>query len=216
MKNPCLLLLGLAVFVFHTVLAADAPVNRHYPVNTPPLRQNHFVSLPLGAIKPAGWLQDQLQVQASGLTGFLDEFWPDLLNSAWKGKNGEGWERGPYYLDGLVPLAYLLDDPRLKEKSQAYLNWILTSGRLDGWFGPAKNKDRWPLAVAMKVLTQYYEATRDPRALALLKNYVNYAATAKFKKNHAKNLNNSLLKHLHVKYVNLRPISAKLLKPKLN
>jgi uncharacterized protein len=177
MKYLRLLLMGFGTFALHAGFAADTNVNRHYPVNTPPLRQTQFVSLPLGAVKPAGWLRDQLQVQANGLTGFLDEFWPDLLNSAWKGKDGEGWERGPYYLDGLVPLAYLLEDTRLLEKSQAYVHWILTSGRLEGWFGPAKNKDRWPLAVAMKVLTQYYEATRDPRVLAILKNYLNYLAT---------------------------------------
>jgi uncharacterized protein len=172
-----LILIGIGAIALHAGFAADTPVNRHYPVNTPPLRQTQFVSLPLGAINPAGWLRDQLQIQANGLTGFLDEFWPDLLNSAWKGKDGEGWERGPYYLDGLVPLAYVLEDARLMEKSQAYIRWILTSGRLEGWFGPAKNKDRWPLAVAMKVLTQYYEATGDKRVLAILKNYLNYLAT---------------------------------------
>ena len=57
---------------------------------------------------PKGWLLEQLRLQAQGLSGHLDEFWPDLgPNSAWLGGTGEGWERGPYFLDGLVPLAYL-------------------------------------------------------------------------------------------------------------
>jgi DUF1680 family protein len=116
-------------------------------------------------------------VQANGLSGHLDEFWPDLLNSRWKGsKDGEGWERGPYYLDGLVPLAYQLDDARLKAKAQAYIDWILTSGRDNGWFGAGN--DRWPLAVAMKALTQYHEATGDPRVIPLLRNYFAYLKTA--------------------------------------
>ena len=37
-----------------------------------------FVPLPLGAIRPAGWLRRQLRIQADGLSGHLDEFWPDI------------------------------------------------------------------------------------------------------------------------------------------
>ena len=47
-------------------------------------------------IKPRGWLRDQLQIQADGLTGHLDEFWEDVgPNSGWLGGSGERWERGP-------------------------------------------------------------------------------------------------------------------------
>ncbi|MEK7683855.1 MAG: beta-L-arabinofuranosidase domain-containing protein [Verrucomicrobiota bacterium] len=167
-------ILGAALLTTAGARPATASTNKFYPANRPPLRQTAYVALPLGAVKPAGWLKDQLTIQANGLTGHLDEFWPDLLNSAWKGKDGEGWERGPYYLDGLVPLAYLLDDARLKAMAQRYLDWTLASGKENGWFGPEKNKDRWPLAVAMKVLTQYHEATNDPRIIPLLKNYFTY------------------------------------------
>lgn len=149
-------------------------VNRYYPVNKEPLIETHFVALPLGAVKPSGWLKDQLTVQANGLTGHLDEFWESLTNSAWKGSSGDAWERGPYYLDGLVPLAYLLDDARLLEKVKTWIEPILASGKPDGWFGPDQNKDRWPLAVALKVLTQYYEASGDERALTVIKNYFTY------------------------------------------
>jgi uncharacterized protein len=73
--------------------------HKFYPSNSGPLKQTKFVTLPLGSVKPAGWLQDQLAAQANGLTGHLDEFWPDIQQSAWQGKNGEAWERGPHYLE---------------------------------------------------------------------------------------------------------------------
>lgn len=145
-----------------------------YPHNREPLRPTRFVKLPLGAVKAEGWLKDQLTVQANGLTGHLDEFWDSLKNSAWKGGDGEAWERGPYYLDGLVPLAYTLDDERLKEKCRPWLEWMMNSRLPNGWFGPEKNGDRWPLAVAMKVMAQYYEASGDERALAVIRNYFRY------------------------------------------
>jgi hypothetical protein len=163
----------LGVSMLSSVVCAE-PVNQHYPVNKEPLLQTHFVSLPVGAVKPKGWLEDQLKIQANGLTGHLDEFWPSIKNSAWKSETGESWERGPYYLDGLVPLAYQLEDERLIEKVKGWIEPMLASGQPSGWFGPKQNSDRWPLAVAMKVLIQYHDATGDERVIPLLKNYFKY------------------------------------------
>lgn len=151
--------------------------NLNYRGNTLPLLQNAYIKLPLGSVKPEGWLKDQLKAQAGGLTGNIDDFWPDLVNSAWRGGTGEAWERGPYYLDGLVPLAYLLDDDRLKEKVRSWIEPILAGSSDSGWYGPKKNSDRWPLAVANKVLMQYYEATSDKRALDVLIKYFRYIHT---------------------------------------
>ncbi|MCS6954548.1 MAG: hypothetical protein NZM33_17035, partial [Bryobacteraceae bacterium] len=98
--------------------------------NRAPLQPNAFAPLPLGAIEPRGWLRRQLEIQANGLTGHLDEFWPDLgPNSGWLGGTGESWERGPYYLDGLVPLAYLLRDERLIAKARKWVSWTLENQR---------------------------------------------------------------------------------------
>ena len=148
--------------------------NLNYKNNPAPLKPNAYIKLPLGSVRPGGWLRDQLEAQASGLTGNIDDFWPDLVNSAWRGGTGESWERGPYFLDGLIPLAYLLDDPALKEKVKSWIEPILMSSRDSGWYGPVKNTDRWPLAVANKVLMQYYDATGDVRALEILKKYFRY------------------------------------------
>jgi uncharacterized protein len=148
--------------------------NLNYKSNPAPLKQNAYIMLPLGSVKPAGWLKSQLEAQASGLTGNLDDFWPDLKNSMWKGGTGDAWERGPYYLDGLIPLAYLLDNEKLKEKVKSWIEPILASSRDSGWYGPLKNTDRWPLAVSNKVLMQYYQATSDKRALDVLLKYFRY------------------------------------------
>ncbi|HEY63983.1 MAG TPA: hypothetical protein G4O02_05375 [Caldilineae bacterium] len=143
-----------------------------YPANRDPLLPSAFIPLPLGSVRPRGWLLRQLKIQADGLTGHLDEFWPDVgPNSAWLGGTGEAWERGPYYCDGLLPLAYLLEDEKLLAKARRWVEAMLASQREDGWFGPSLNQDTWPLMIALKVLAQYHEATGDERVIMLMRRY---------------------------------------------
>ncbi|MBQ3592038.1 MAG: hypothetical protein II979_08860, partial [Clostridia bacterium] len=73
-------------------------------------------------IKPQGWLKRQLELQANGLVGHLDQIWEAIRCSAWVGGEEDGWERVPYWLDGFVSMAYLLDDPELKKKADWYMN----------------------------------------------------------------------------------------------
>ena len=138
-----------------------------------------FRALPLGEVRPQGWLLRQMRIQADGLCGHLDEFWPDVgANSAWRGGTGENWERGPYFLDGLLPLAYQLDDERLKAKVKPFLEWMLTHQAPDGMIGPASNVDWWPRMVAVKVLAQHYEVTADPRVIPMLTRYFHHQLEA--------------------------------------
>ena len=147
--------------------------------NKAPLAPNAFYLLPLGAVRPTGWLRRQLEIQATGLGGHLDETWDDVgPNSGWLGGTGESWERGPYFLDGLIPLAYLLDDDRLKAKAQKYIEWTLTHQAADGMIGPSSNDDWWPRMVMCKALAQYEEATGDPRVVPLLSRYFAHQLTA--------------------------------------
>lgn len=128
--------------------------------------------LPLGSITPRGWLLDQLRLQATGITGQLEAIWPDVgPDSGWLGGPGENWERGPYYLDGLVPLAHVLHDDRLIALATPWIEWILGSQREDGFFGPTGNDDWWPRMVALKVLTQHADATGDDRVAPFLERY---------------------------------------------
>lgn len=145
----------------------------------PGLAATAFRPLPLGAVRPAGWLQRQLRIQADGMSGHLDEFWPDVgPNSGWLGGTGESWERGPYFLDGLLPLAYLLDDEALKAKAKKFVDWTLDHQQANGMIGPAGNDDWWPRMVMLKALAQYYEVTQDARVLPLMTRYFHYQLTA--------------------------------------
>ncbi len=63
--------------------------------------------LPLHVIRPTGWLLNQLRIQANGLSGHLHEFWASIAESGWIGGSDEADERGPHWLDGAVPLAFL-------------------------------------------------------------------------------------------------------------
>jgi len=170
------ILLGL---IFATVAF---PQSQAFVPNRAPLAPNTFYALPLGSVKPAGWLKEQLRIQANGLSGHLDEFWPDVgSNSAWLGGTGEGWERGPYFLDGLVPLAYLLDDPVLVAKARKWIDWTLDHQRPDGDIGPEKTfgkdtNDWWPKMVMLKALTQYQEVTGDARVIPVMEKYFAYQA----------------------------------------
>src|SRR5256885_13872252 len=111
MKALCLFLL----FLMATVLESAPP--KIAPLEAEPL--------PLGAIKPAGWLKRQLEIQANGLSGHLDEFWPDVAESSWIGGKAEGWERGPYWLGGFIPLRILLDNPDFQARATKGVDFIL-------------------------------------------------------------------------------------------
>lgn len=173
--------LGAAAFLtantsaFGLSAAASSTPPQSPVKNRATLAPNVFDPLPLGAIRPAGWLRAQLQIQANGLGGHLDETWPDVgPNSGWLGGTGESWERGPYFLDGLVPLAYLLDDARLKAKAQKYIDWTLDNQQPNGMIGPHSNNDWWPRMVMLKALTQYHEVTADPRVIPVMQRYFAY------------------------------------------
>ncbi len=119
-------------------------------------------------LKPRGWLLRQLEIQAQGLSGNLHKIWPDIRDSAWIGGSREGWERVPYWLDGFVPLAYLLQNEELIEAAKKYINAIISKQEEDGWLCPCKNKkrseyDTWALQLITKTLTVYYDCSGDER-----------------------------------------------------
>jgi hypothetical protein len=168
---------GAAVMAASPLTRLQAQTPPKHSRSTSGLAEPAFRPLPLGSIRPAGWLQRQLRLQADGLSGHLDNFWPDVGQSQWFGGKAEGWERAPYWLDGVVPLAWVLDDKALQAKVKRYVDHIVAGQRPDGWYAPypldasAKPYDLWAILLANKVLVQYHEATGDAAVLqAVLRN----------------------------------------------
>ena len=83
-------------------------------------------------IAPRGWLKKQLEIQAAGLVGNLDKVWPDVRDSRWVGGDREGWERVPYWLDGFIPLAFLLRDDHPILDALGYESLTITEDYLSG------------------------------------------------------------------------------------
>ena len=125
----------------------------------------NFKKLPLGAIKPEGWLLDEmrlvcnLQKRLGALQGLV--------------KNGE-WTSGeqlPRYVRGLVLLSAALDDKAMKEKALGFVLLMLNSANEGGDFGPKGVRSLTPKIEAVKALLSYYEYTGDERILPFLKKF---------------------------------------------
>lgn len=128
-------------------------------------KMNFFTSK---EIKPRGWLKRQLEIQASGLSGNLDKVWRDVRDSAWIGGEAEGWERVPYWLDGFIPLAYLLENDDMIARAKKYIDAIVSYQQPDGWICPCKREeiptyDTWAVLLIGKVLTVYYDCSGDEK-----------------------------------------------------
>jgi len=133
-----------------------------------------FAPLPLGAIRPTGWLRNQLRIQADGLGGHLHEFWPSIRDADWLGGDVQSWERVPYWLDGIVPLAWLLDDAPLMAEARSCVNYILDHQHEDGALGPDQGQDAadlWSGYAIMKALTQYADVTGDARVVPAMRRW---------------------------------------------
>ncbi len=188
------MLLGISLSLMSLAAVAHNSADTtktNYLQNRMPLISKPYLELPIGAIKPKGWMLEQLLRMKKGMAGQLDQLYPSVLGkrNGWLGGDGDVWERGPYWLDGLVPLAYILDDKELQAKAQTWIEWSLNNQMADGYFGPIppekepspepglqrdRARDWWPKMVMLKVLQQYYNATQDKRVIDLMLKYSRY------------------------------------------
>ena len=170
-------------------------VSSHYADPYPGKVERRFIPLPVGAVKPTGWLKTTLQTWANGITGHLYEYRSDTFWNTWDNrrhrnehpKEEEWWpfEQQAYWADGLVRLAYILDDDRLRRLADEFVNKVLAGQNPDGYMGGWPDK---PYRMAGDIYVQtelylslmsYYSATKDPRIInamqkALRHIYANY------------------------------------------
>ena len=195
-----------AVSARRSVDSLDTSAGSSVGVERPPwpsLARRAYEPLPLGSVTPRGWLATQLLLQAEGLSGHLGLHWGRLVDSVWiggtRGDVGGLHENTPYWLNGIVPLYYLLRNVALdagtwdtlekghgrshrsvvhdlRRQVDQYVDGILARQQPDGWLGPPARKGGnayWARATLMLALAQLAEAEpeRAPTIIAAMLRY---------------------------------------------
>jgi hypothetical protein len=179
--------LGATTPCYLDACVASGPVYRGAPL----LRPLAFSPAPLSAVAPAGWLADELAVQAgTGQSGQLALFWGPVSDSVWRGPphSADGYlhEDAPYLLNGAAPLAILLqnagraDPNNLTGQVQELVDQILGGQAASGWLGPddTKSGDQfWARFNVLSSLTQHAEGHPEQRP-ALMRAALRYVVEA--------------------------------------
>ncbi len=154
--------------------------------NREPLVPNPFAKLPLGAVNARGWLKQQLDYMADGMTGRLPELSEYLQrDSGWAGTQESGWEELPYWLRGFYDLAVLTDRKDLYQQACGWIDTVLKSQDEDGYFGAPMHKnvpgqgqlwccDLWPHMVMLDALRHHWEYTGDERVDTLMRGFFDF------------------------------------------
>jgi len=178
-----IILMGLIVSAFGADKCKQTKAGGHYTDPYPGVETRQFIPLPVGAVKPEGWIKKSLQAWADGITGHLHEYMPDFYWKTWDDRRHrnehpympeQGWsyfpfEEQPYWADALVQLAYVLDDERLKAVADEFIDKVLAGQNPDGYIGctpdePYKSDaDIYGLSELTLSLMAYHSATNDPR-----------------------------------------------------
>ncbi len=160
----------------------NASLNSFYQTNQSPLKPQYLVKLPVGAIRPGGWLLKNIELQRDGLAGQLPEIsaWLTKKNNAWLNKDGQGdwgWEEMPYWLKGYANIGYILQDKKMIDESMVWIDGTLKSQRDNGDFGPyvirktTGKRDLWAQMLMLFVLQSYYEYSHDARVITHMTKY---------------------------------------------
>lgn len=143
----------------------------------------------LDDVVPRGWLREFLENQRSGMTGHPESMSYPYDSNLWDGEivrnttsYGSDWwryEQTAYYTDGLLRLAYLLDDDSLAKAAEAGIKYTLhnpdSTGRLP--HSTFRNASMWPMAVFWRAIKAYHDRTADENIPKLLeRHYLSYPA----------------------------------------
>ena len=152
-----------------------------YVGNKQPLEPSPLLKLSIGSITPKGWLRKQLELEADGMGGRLEEISPYLKfeGNGWADITGKnGWEEVPYWLRGYGDLGYVLKDQKIIDEAKKWIDAIIKTQQPDGWFGPTGLKtaldgkpDMWPHMPLLNAMQSYYEFSGDARVISFLTNY---------------------------------------------
>ena len=181
---------GMSLVLHAEITVVSKPetrqTNDHYISNRAPLVKSALIKLPVGAVKPEGWLKECMVRQKNGLSGHLGEIssWLQKKDNAWLDENGKGkwgWEELPYWLKGYANTAYIFEDEKALEETKIWIEGALRSQRENGDFGPDQVekgvRDFWGNMIMLYCLQSYYEYTEDQRVLDLMTRYFKFQLT---------------------------------------
>ncbi len=133
---------------------------------------------PLGAIKAAGFLKEQLERGKKGMAGNLYKLEPEMIADpfikktyvkAWTDGNQEGWgaEISGNFWTGYIQHAFVLNDAEMIGIATDWVDAVLKRQRADGYLGtycePGADMfddyNAWGTACGMRGLLAFYEAT---------------------------------------------------------
>ncbi len=155
-----------------------------------------FTPLPLGEVRPTGWLKDWCKQAAAGITGHSDELDP-LFAKGWMDRDfkatstgaqggdkviGYAMEQAGYWIDGAVRLARLIDDEKLLAKCHTRFETVLerveagkTPVTSEALWDAGEKWGHWPMAIMGRAMLAEYSFSGDKRYLdAISKIYANY------------------------------------------
>jgi hypothetical protein len=166
------------------VSSNDTPTGHYYP-NRAPLQPVPFQQLPPSAIKPGGWLLNELNLQINGLNGKMSEISDFLVydNCGWVDPTKRAWEELPYWLRGFAELGFVTGDASTLALAHRWIDGIISSQQTDGWFGPNYRRaslrgvaDLWPAMLIVKIVRSLYECTNDARVIPFLLKYFQFVS----------------------------------------
>ncbi len=165
---------GIGIGARSLVLGGSSSVNSNEPKY-----YGRFRELPVGSVRPKGWIKSWLERQAVGLGGHPEDLAYPYDTCMYTGKvpppavpNGQIWwpyEQSGYFVDAATRLSLLIDNPRVKELSRKNLDFILEHSGSDhlgeSYWG-------WPSAVVGRALTAQHGATGSAKIADVLTTYL--------------------------------------------